>query len=105
MDQLLIQRRLNIPVVTGTPAASPVAPQQEQAQASLQQRSIELTENSLERLYEGVRIAREKGMDDTLILVDSTAFIVSVKNGTVITTLGGDLRGSAITNINGTVIV
>ena len=44
-------------------------------------------------------------MDDTLILVDSTAFIVSVKNGTVITTLGGDLRGSAITNINGTVIV
>ena len=129
MDQLLIQRRLNIPVVTGTPAASPVAPQQEQAQASfrevldeqlakagglafskhaaarVQQRSIELTENSLERLYEGVRIAREKGMDDTLILVDSTAFIVSVKNGTVITTLGGDLRGSAITNINGPVIV
>ena len=45
-------------------------------------------------------------MDDTLIIVDSTAFIVSVKNGTVITTLGGnDLRGSAITNINGTVIV
>ena len=71
----------------------------------MQQRSIELTENSLERLYEGVRIAREKGMDDTLILVDSTAIIVSVKNGTVITTLGGDLRGSEITNINGTVIV
>ena len=76
------------------------------AAARVQERSITLSQDSLARLDEGVRIAREKGMDDTLIIVDSTAFIVSVKNGTVITTLGGnDLRGSAITNINGTVIV
>ena len=127
MDSYLMQSRLYMPVVTGTPAVRPASPQKEQAPQSqesfkkildeqvaktkhaaarVQERSITLSQDSLARLDEGVRIAREKGMDDTLIIVDSTAFIVSVKNGTVITTLGGnDLRGSAITNINGTVIV
>ena len=133
MDSYLMQSRLYMPVVTGTPAVRPASPQKEQAPQSqesfkkildeqvaktsnlsfskhaaarVQERSITLSQDSLARLDEVVRIAREKGMDDTLIIVDSTAFIVSVNNGTVITTLGGnDLRGSAITNINGTVIV
>lgn len=70
------------------------------------QRNIELTDNSLERLNQGVKIAQEKGLDSALILIDKTAFIVSAQNNKVITTVGeGDLTGNVFTNIDGTVII
>lgn len=70
------------------------------------ERGLDLDGISLERLNEGVRIAEQKGLDDTLILVDRTAFIVSVKNNTVITAVSGeDLKGNVFTNIQGTVII
>ena len=48
----------------------------------------------------------EKGCDESLILVDSTAFIVSVKNNTVITTISADdLKENVFTNIDSAVIV
>lgn len=76
------------------------------AQNRIADRGIELSDAKLERLSRGMRLAEEKGLDDTLILVDKTAFIVSVKNGTVVTTLGGDdLNGNVFTNIEGTVII
>ncbi len=76
------------------------------AQNRIIDRGIELGDAKLERLSKGMRLAEEKGLDDTLILIDKTAFIVSVKNGTVVTTLGGDdLNGSVFTNIDGTVII
>lgn len=133
MDSYLIRNRLNMPIVTGSPTLQGTSKKQQtqleegktsfqdvlteqiknsqlafskHAVSRVQDRSIELTESSIARLNEGVRIAQEKGLDDTLIIVDKTAFIVSIKNKTVITTLGGsDLKGNAITNINGTVIV
>lgn len=68
--------------------------------------SLEISDESLARLNEGVRLAGEKNLDDTLILVDRTAFLVSVKNNTVITALGSDaMKGNVFTNIDGTVIV
>lgn len=76
------------------------------AQNRIADRGIELGDAKLERLSHGMRLAEEKGLDDTLILIDKTAFIVSVKNGTVVTTLNGeDLNGSVFTNIEGTVII
>lgn len=67
---------------------------------------IELSQESLERLNEGVRLAGEKNLEDTLILVDNTAFLVNVKNNTVITAMeNGEARGNVFTNITGTVIV
>ncbi|WMJ82918.1 TIGR02530 family flagellar biosynthesis protein [Oscillospiraceae bacterium LTW-04] len=70
------------------------------------QRNIELTDNSLERLNQGVKIAQEKGLDSALILIDKTAFIVSAQNNKVITTVGeSDLTGNVFTNIDGTVII
>lgn len=76
------------------------------AQNRIANRGIELGDAKLERLSQGMRLAEEKGLDDTLILIDKTAFIVSVKNGTVVTTLNGeDLNGSVFTNIEGTVII
>lgn len=132
MDELRFNRYA--PIVTGTPQISggrqPAAAQQQEqagrpsfqevlqkrlqsevtfskhAQSRVEQRGLQLTAGSLERLEEGVRIAQEKGLDDTLILVDSAAFLVSARNSRVITALGGDdLKGNIFTNIDGTVII
>lgn len=70
------------------------------------ERNIDLSGTNVERLNEGVRLAEEKGLKEPLILVGNTAFIVSVVNNTVITTVEGkELQGSVFTNIDGTVIV
>lgn len=70
------------------------------------ERSIDVSDDNMERLNAGVQIAKEKGLDDTLILVDKSAYIVSVKNNTVITTVSNDeLVGNCFTNIDGAVIV
>ena len=73
----------------------------------LEERSIDLeADNTLERLNKGVEIAAEKGSSETLVLVDTTAFVVSVKNNKVITTLSNeDLTGNIFTNIDSTVIM
>ena len=70
-------------------------------------RNIDLSEgNKLERLNKAVEVAQEKGANETLVLVDSTAFLVSVKNNKVITTLSAeDLQGNIFTNIDSTVIM
>ena len=70
------------------------------------ERNIQLNQTSMERLHQGVRLAEEKGLQEPLILVGNTAFIVSVKNNTVITTVEPEeLKGSVFTNIDGTVII
>lgn len=72
----------------------------------IEQRKVEMSADSLQRLNEGVKIAQQKGLDDTLILIDKTAFIVSAQNNKVITTVSGnDIKGNVFTNIDGTVIV
>ena len=73
----------------------------------LESRSIEINANDqLERLNRGVEIAAEKGSHDSLILVDKTAYVVSIVNNKVITTLTqDDLKGNIFTNIDSTVII
>lgn len=66
--------------------------------------NIELSDANLDRLNRGVRLAETKNLDDTLILVDSAAFLVNVKSNTVITALN-KAQDSVFTNIDGTVIV
>lgn len=70
------------------------------------QRNIQLSESHLNRLNEGFKLAEQKGLQEPLILIDKTAFIVNIKNNTVVTTVNGDdLQGSVFTNIDGTVII
>jgi len=73
----------------------------------LESRQIDVIENDkMERLNKGVELAAEKGSEESLILVDSTAFVVSVKNNKVITTISADdLKGNIFTNIDSTVII
>ena len=70
------------------------------------QRNLDLSEDSIARLNEGVRLAEEKKLEDPLILIDRTAFLVNIKHHKVITTVDAEeLKGNVFTNIDGTVII
>ena len=72
----------------------------------LDDRNITLTEDQTERLEEGVQKAQEKGIKDSLVLVDSLAFIVNVPNQTVVTAMDStETEENVFTNIDGAVIV
>ncbi|NBH82049.1 flagellar protein [bacterium C-53] len=71
----------------------------------LSDRKIELTGNQLKRLNEGTRKADAKGINESLVLVDNLAFIVNIKNNTVVTAMEQTDSGEQIyTNIDGAVI-
>lgn len=57
------------------------------AQNRLQHRQISLTEPQVARLEKGVTNAADKGAESSLVLLDNLAFIVSVRNRTVVTAL------------------
>ncbi|MCL2693797.1 MAG: hypothetical protein FWE60_01680 [Oscillospiraceae bacterium] len=73
----------------------------------LDSRSVDIEENGkLERLNKGVEMAAEKGSNEALVLVDSTAFIVNVRNNKVVTTMEmEEFKGNVFTNIDSTVII
>lgn len=71
----------------------------------VQRRGITLDPTTLGRLHEGVGRAAGKGSRDSLVLVDGTAFVVSVPNRTVITAVGSEhMRDHVFTNIDSAVI-
>lgn len=76
------------------------------ASARLQSRNLELSPEQMRKLNEAVDKAAAKGLDDTLILTKDAAFIVSVKNRTVVTAMDrATLDGNVFTNIDGAVIL
>ena len=71
----------------------------------IQRRGIDVGEPTLARLQGGVERAASKGSRDAVVLVDNTAFVVSVKNRTVITAVDADhMRDHVFTNIDSAVI-
>lgn len=76
------------------------------ASGRLSTRNIELTDSQIERLQAGTRKAGEKGIQDSLVLVDSLAFIVNVPSSTVVTAMKQDeAQDNIFTNIDGAVII
>lgn len=72
----------------------------------LADRNIELTKEQVERLNLGAERAGAKGIQDSLVIVDSLAFIVNVPNNTVITAMDQtDADENVYTNIDGAVII
>lgn len=72
----------------------------------LSDRNIELTDEQLERLNDGTKKAGEKGIKDSLVLVDQLAFIVNTKSNTVITAMDQtETDENIFTNIDGAVII
>lgn len=73
------------------------------AQARLQSRNLNLTSSELGRLSSAVDKAASKGIQDSLVLMNSVAFIVSVPDKTVVTAMPAD-EANIFTNIDGAVI-
>lgn len=72
----------------------------------LADRKIELTDKQLERLSEGTAKASEKGIKESLVLMDELAFIVNIPNHTVITAMSQtETDENVYTNIDGAVII
>ncbi len=75
------------------------------AQTRLDSRDIPLSEADLQKLEKAVTKAGEKGAKESLILLDEMAFIVSIRNKTVITAVHSDqLKDNVFTNIDSAVI-
>lgn len=76
------------------------------AQERLFSRKIELSDDMLNRISDAVDKAETKGSRETLVLTDSAALVVSVKNRTVITAFDRDhLREGVVTSIDSAVIL
>lgn len=131
MDSFLYNKRLQSPICTGNPwEIQKQEQQQKQPETSFKElleqkiseksrlefskhavnrvveRNVDVSSEKLERLNEGVRLAEEKGLREPLILVDSTAYVVNLKNNKVVTVVSDEsLKGAIFTNIDGTVMI
>ena len=75
------------------------------AAGRLEERNIALSDEQMIRLNDAARKASEKGIKESLVIVDSLAFIVNVPNNTVVTALDRtDSEDNVFTNIDGAVI-
>ncbi len=76
------------------------------ASMRLEERNISLTTEQNARLENGVAKASEKGIKDSLVMIDSLAFIVNVPNKTVVTAMDQtEKQDNIFTNIDGAVIM
>lgn len=76
------------------------------ARARLHSRGVELNEDKLNALSDAIDKAEAKGSKESLVLSDDAAYVVSVKNRTVITAFDRDnLRDGVFTSIDSAVIL
>ena len=115
-DQYLNQRIEKRPAVTDQITFEEVLRQKQfeakplkfskHAAMRLESRNINLSSEQSERLSEGVQKAGEKGIRDSLVIVDSLAFIVNIPNKTVVTAMEqSEADRNVFTNIDGAVII
>lgn len=76
------------------------------AEERLKTRNINLTKEQMNKINDAVSKADEKGVKESLVLVDDVALVVSVKNRTIITAVSSnELKDNVFTNIDGAVII
>lgn len=76
------------------------------ADQRLADRNINLSDKQIKRLEDGTEAASAKGIKESLMLMDDLAFIVNVKNSTVITAMSKQDENERIfTNIDGAIFV
>ena len=70
----------------------------------LEERNIELSDEEMSKINTAVDRAELKGSKDSLVMMDSTAFIVNIPNRTVITALPiAESKENVFTNIDSVV--
>jgi flagellar operon protein len=75
------------------------------AQTRMESRDIEMKPGDYSRLDNAFNLAKDKGGNDSLILLDEKAFVVSIPNKTVVTVVDkSNLSNTVFTNIDSAVI-
>ena len=75
------------------------------AQERLNERNITLNQADMSNLHNAIAMAEKKGSQDSLVLLRDMAFIVSVKNKTVVTAMQGEtMKENVFTNLDSAVI-
>lgn len=110
--QYLNQKQKTSPSKTSEVSFEDVLRQQQQLKFSkhasqrLESRNISLSDDQNARLADGVEQAQAKGIKESLVLVDSYAFIVNVPSKTVVTAMDQtETQANIFTNIDGAVII
>lgn len=68
-------------------------------------RGIQFSPNQMQRIEQAVSQVGAKGGNDSLVMIDDTALVVSVKNETVVTVVDkAQLKNNVFTNIDSAVI-
>jgi flagellar operon protein len=76
------------------------------AKRRVESRSIPFSQVEMEKLQSGTEKARAKGSRDSLIMVNNTAYIVSVENNKVITAVDEEsMSNNVFTNIDSAVFM
>lgn len=76
------------------------------ASMRLADRNINLSQEQKQRLETGAEKAEAKGIKESLVLVDSLAFIVNIPNRTVVTAMDqAESAENIYTNIDGAVVI
>lgn len=69
----------------------------------LEMRNISISDEQKARLSDAADQAMEKGMTESLVMVDNLAFILNVRNKTIITAVN-NTANAVFTNIDGAII-
>lgn len=92
-----------VPVQAGAPEAVKFS---NHAVERMMSRGIQFSPDDMGRLNEAVNKAAAKGSKDTLVLMNDSALIVSVKNKTVVTVMDKNaLKENVFTNIDSTIVM
>jgi flagellar operon protein len=74
------------------------------AEMRMQARNIDLTQVQKEKINNAVSKAQQKGVKDSLVILDDMAFVVNVNSKTVITAVNNnELKENIFTNIDGAI--
>lgn len=72
----------------------------------MEDRRIELSAEQLRDIGDALNKVKNKGVKDSLILMENTALIVNVPTGTVVTAVDNNsMRENVFTNIDGAIII
>ena len=76
------------------------------AKQRLTERNIQINDKQWQMISEKMNEAKEKGVTDSLVVMNNAALLVSTQNNTVVTAMNREEATSRIfTNINGTILL
>ncbi|MCP8616517.1 TIGR02530 family flagellar biosynthesis protein [Salirhabdus salicampi] len=76
------------------------------AKTRLQERNIHISDTQWKHITEKVGLAKEKGVQDSLVVLNDATLIVNTKNQTVITAMDrNEADEQLFTNINGAILI